>query len=94
MEYIIEVFNSNGEVIWGGFDSSGVIQHPKIEAVNSMSVVYNFDSSAVDSLHVGETYRWKVYADNDATANVQTLLSSSERLMGLFKVVADRSKAH
>lgn len=93
-EYVIEVFNSNGQVIWGGFDSSGVIKHPKIEPGDTMSVVYNFDSSAVDSLHVGETYRWKAYADNDATANVQTLLSSSERLMGLFKVVADTSKAY
>ena len=90
-EYVVEVFNSKGEVIWGGFDSSGVIKHPKIEPGDTMSVVYNFDSSAVDSLHVGETYRWKVYADNDATANVQTLLSSSERLMGLFKVAVDSS---
>lgn len=90
-EYVIEVFNSKGEVIWGGFDSNGVIKHPKIEPGDTISVVYNFDSSAVDSLHVGETYRWKVYADDDATANVQTLLSSSERLMGLFKVIVDTS---
>lgn len=35
----------------------------------------------------GKTYRWKVYADNDDAANVQTLISSSENHMGLFKYV-------
>lgn len=89
-EYIVEVFNARGEVIWGGFDAEGVIRHPKIEPGSSpISVEFDFDGSATDSLRVGETYRWKLYADNSADPNVQTLLSASEDLMGLFKVVVD-----
>jgi len=93
-EYIIEVFNSKGEVIWGGFDDNGVIRHPKIDPQETTSVVYNFDGSAINPLEQGQTYRWKVYADDDADPNVQTLLSSSENLMGLFKVTFDSTVNH
>ena len=82
----MEVFNSDGERIWGGFNVDGTINHPQISS-HQDSVVFNFDGSASDTLRPGETYRWKVYADDDASANVQTLISSSEDQLGLFKRV-------
>lgn len=84
-EYIIEVIDRSGTVIWGGFDASGVIRHAQIDQ-HQTSAVFNFDGSALDSLKNGESYRWKIYADNDATVNVQGLISASEDLRGLFKV--------
>jgi hypothetical protein len=83
-EYIVEVFDSQGNTIWGGFDVAGVVQHPQID-FHQTSVVFNFDDTATTLLQDGETYRWKIYADDDAALNVQILLSSSEDQMGLFK---------
>lgn len=85
-EYIIEVFNSSGDRIWGGYDTAGTVLHTQIGQQDT-SAMFNFDGSATDSLHDGESYRWKIYADNDATLNVQGLISSSEDLRGLFKVM-------
>lgn len=88
-EYIVEVCDSYGESIWGGFDSLGVIRHPRISSGDTMKVIFNFDSSASAPLHDKMVYQWKVFADNSAEPNVQTLLSVSEDLMGLFQVVID-----
>jgi len=85
-EYIIEVNDIHGNLVWGGFDTAGVIRHAQIDS-RATSAEFNFDNSARENLQVGQTYRWKVYADNDAAANVQGLLSSSEDLRGLFMVV-------
>ena len=87
-EYILEVSNSKGEIVWGGYDSAGVILHSQVGA-DLTTAVYNFDGSASDSLHIGEVYRWKLYADNDANLDIQGLISSSEDLLGIFKVIAD-----
>jgi hypothetical protein len=84
-EYIIEVKDLNGNIIWGGYNSAGVIQHAVIPK-EVTSVRFNFDGSASAQLKRGEVYQWKIYSDNDAVQNIQTLLSSSEDLMGLFKV--------
>lgn len=89
-EYIIEVFNSKGETIWGGFDDSGVIQHTQIDQ-HATSAVFNFDGTATAELLDGETYLWKIYADFDDAQNVQCLISSSEDQMGLFKYVQNPS---
>lgn len=85
-EYIVEVFDSQGNTIWGGFDSAGVVRHQQIPASQN-SVVFNFDGSATELLQDGETYRWKIYADDDAALNIQTLISSSEDQMGLFTYI-------
>lgn len=82
-EYIIEVLDSQGNTIWGGFDTNGVIQHPQV-GQNATSATFNFDGSATAALQDGETYRWKIYADDNADVNVQNLISSSEDQMGLF----------
>ena len=84
-EYIVEVFDSNGETIWGGFNDTEV-QHTQI-GQNATSAVFNFDGSATDELQDGEVYRWKIYADSDDLQNIQGLISSSEDQMGLFKYV-------
>jgi len=83
-EYIVEVRDSQGQVIWGGYDSAGNILHSQIPASSTM-VNFNFDGSATAPLIAGETYRWKVYADNDAAPNIQGLISASEQQMGLFR---------
>lgn len=85
-EYIVEVYDSKGNTIWGGYDDTGVVQHPQI-TFHQTNVEFNFDDSATALLQDGKTYRWKVYADNDDAANVQTVISSSENHMGLFKYV-------
>jgi hypothetical protein len=87
-EYIVEILDSQGNTIWGGFDSSGVVQHPQIDAQQT-SVVFDFDASATAPLEDGETYRWKIYADDDDALNIQTLLSASEDQMGLFTYIKD-----
>jgi type 1 fimbria pilin len=84
-EYIIEVRKMNGEIIWGGFKEDGSINHHKIGAQTS-SVLFNFDGTASETLKTGQIYQWKVYADNDRDNGVQTLISSSEDLLGLFKI--------
>ena len=82
-EYIIEVRDINGNLIWGGFTESGVINHSQIPKEWN-SVEFNFDGSALSQLHSGDIYQWRIYADDDSPPNIQTLLSSSEDLMGLF----------
>ena len=84
-EYIIEVRDINGNLIWGGFTASGEIRHFQIpKELNS--VEFNFDGSALMQLQPGDVYQWKLYSDDEATSGVQTLLSSSEDLMWLFRV--------
>jgi hypothetical protein len=86
-EYIIEVRDVNGNIVWGGFDASGVVQHQQILKEN-LSIQYNFDNTATAVLVPGEIYQWKIYADDDTALNVQTLISSSEDLLGIFQVPA------
>ena len=86
-EFIIEVFDIRGNSIWGGFDSTGVLRCRAMISGAQDSAIYNFDSSATQALQAGQSYRWKVYADANASPGVQQLLSASEDLMGLFKVI-------
>ncbi|MGA1842834.1 MAG: hypothetical protein ACMUIU_19625 [bacterium] len=85
-EYIIEVFDSNGETIWGGFNDLSEVQHTQISQ-NATSAIFNFDGSATTTLQDGEVYRWKIYADSSDLQDIQGLISSSEDQMGLFKYV-------
>lgn len=84
-EYIIEVRDINGNLVWGGFENNGHIRHAKIPKEWN-SVIFNFDGSALSSLQSGNIYQWRIYSDDDATDNIQKLLSRSEDLMGLFIV--------
>jgi hypothetical protein len=85
-EYIIEVRKMNGTIIWGGFNADGTINHQQIDAQTSNSVLFNFDGTASETLQTGEIYQWKVYADDSKDAGVQTLISASEDLMGIFVI--------
>lgn len=82
-EYIVEVRDINGNLIWGGFRENGEIRHAQIPK-ELTSIEFNFDGSALSQLQSGNIYQWRLYSDDAATPNVQTLLSSSEDLMGLF----------
>lgn len=82
-EYIIEVRDLNGNLVWGGFDSTGQVRHSQIPQQHN-SAEFNFDGTAMAQLHTGQIYQWRIYADDDAALNVQTLLSSSEDQKGMF----------
>jgi hypothetical protein len=84
-EYIIEVRDLNGNLIWGGYNTDGTIRHSAIPK-ETTSIRFNFDGSASARLIKGEIYQWKIYSDDDANPGIQTLLSSSEDLMGLFRI--------
>ena len=84
-EYIIEVRKMNGDIIWGGYNADGSINHHKIDAQTS-SVLFNFDGTASEALKKGEIYQWKIYADDNRNNGVQTLISASEDLLGLFEI--------
>jgi len=82
-EYIVEVRDINGNLIWGGFKENGEIRHAQIPK-EWTSVEFNFDGSALSQLQPGNIYQWRIYSDDDDATNIQTLLSASEDLMGLF----------
>lgn len=87
--WAIEVFDSDGNSIWGGFDGVDTINHDSI-AKETLSIEFNFDSSASESLEDGKVYRWKVLSLKDGTGDdAGTLIveSASEDQLGLFKVV-------
>jgi len=88
-DYIIEVSDVNGNVIWGGFtNESGTITKNIIIAKSQLSIQYNADGNASEELQEGNTYRWKVYASKDDTkeATGWKLISVSEEQKGLFTI--------
>ena len=86
-EYIIEVRDLSGNVIWGGFDPDGTVNHGYIDDSVS-SVEYDFDGSASEALVPGNIYQWKIWADKGTAVDsgVEQLISSSEDLRGIFQV--------
>ncbi len=88
-DYVIEVSDANGNVIWGGFGEEAGLPVKKVWVPSSQtSVVFNFDNTATQALEPGKTYRWKVYASKD-DSRADTgwkLISVSEDQMGLIQV--------
>jgi hypothetical protein len=87
-EYFIEVRDFNGNVLWGGINSDGTVNHAFISAAAD-SAVYNFDNQpGVPALVPGEVYQWRLWADKGTQADsfVEQLISSSEDLRGVFQV--------
>ena len=87
-EYFIEVRDLNGNVIWGGFEDDGTVNHGFIGA-QVASVEYNFDNqSGASVLEPGKIYQWKIWADlgTQQDSFVEQLISSSEDLRGIFQV--------
>lgn len=89
-DYVIEVTDGNGNLIWGGIDRSGVDPVKSMVIPGSeLTAVYNFDGLAsVAELESGKTYRWRVYASKDSQQSTVgwELISVSEDQRGLFTV--------
>lgn len=88
-DYVVEVSDINGNVIWGGFREGSAGPEKLVVVPSSQtSVGYNFDGSASSPLLPGKVYRWRVYASkNDSKeATGWKLISVSEDQMGIIKV--------
>ena len=79
-DYVVEVRDANGNVVWGGFDGS----LNKVVNPTATSILY-----AGTPLENGKIYRWKIYASKDANSATPpwSLISASEEAQGIFKVV-------
>lgn len=88
-EYFIEVKDHSGNVLWGGFNADGTVNHGFI-AAEAVSVVYDFDGwPGTPALEPGRIYQWKLWADKGSpgeTSFVDEMISSSEDLRGIFQV--------
>ena len=94
-EYFIEVRDHSGNVLWGGFNANGTVNHDVIGA-EAISVVYGFDNQpGTPALVPGQIYQWKLWADKGspgALSFVDEMISSSEDLRGIFQVPEDSQK--
>ncbi len=90
-DYIIEVSDVNGNIIWGGFSGSGNSTTKNIIIPkDQLSIAFNSDGNAnISALEVGKVYRWKIYASKDDTKEVVgwKLISASEERRGLIKII-------
>ena len=88
-EYIVEVFDKDGNSIFGGYDVVNAVtgevapKHADITTTSMLISSNNMDDYYVP-LEDGETYRWKVSAVKVSPDH--SLISSSEDLMGVFTV--------
>ncbi|WP_289055737.1 carboxypeptidase-like regulatory domain-containing protein [Carboxylicivirga marina] len=87
-DYVIEVSDANGNVIWGGFNNQTPPGKNIVIPSSTTSVDYNFDNSALlTELEYDVVYRWKLYASVDENSEIGwKLISVSEDQMGLFIV--------
>jgi hypothetical protein len=87
-DYVIEVMDLNGKVIWGGFSNGWTEKNIVIPDMQT-SVEYNYDNTALADLEPGKTYRWRIFASRDdrQSATGWRLISVSEDQMGLIKIV-------
>ncbi|MDH5368286.1 MAG: carboxypeptidase-like regulatory domain-containing protein [Cyclobacteriaceae bacterium] len=88
-DYVIEVTDANGKLIWGGFTARFASKNVVIPS-GSTSVAFgdlSVGNPPVENLVSGKTYRWRVYAskNNNATGG-WNLISVSEDQRGLFIV--------
>jgi len=87
-DYVIEVSDQNGRVLWGGFENNWTVRKVVIPRTNT-SIEYDVDSTATEALQVGRVYRWRVYASKDDTREPTgwKLISVSEEQRGLIHIV-------
>lgn len=86
-DYVIEVSDINGNIIWGGFkNTGGTITKNIIIPKNQLSIVFNSDSKATSALKANTVYRWRIYASKDDSSSPTgwKLISVSEEQRGLF----------
>lgn len=86
-DFVIEVMNANGTVIWGGFSEDWSVRNVIIPG-SETSVAFNFDGSASGDLEAGKVYRWRIYAskDDNQSATGWRLISVSEDQTGLIRI--------
>jgi hypothetical protein len=86
-DYVIEVIDANGNLIWGGFSNQWTVKNITIPS-SQTSIAFNSDGNATAALEAGQVYRWRIYASKDAGGGSSwNLISSSEDQMGLFRIV-------
>ena len=87
-DYVIEVMDGNGNIIWGGFSNNWTVKNILIPKEQT-SITFNSDGNALADLTAGKLYRWRVYASKeDKQANTGwRLISVSEDQMGLIKIL-------
>lgn len=87
-DYVVEVTDQNGRVLWGGFSDNWTVRKVVIPRT-STSVEYNADATATEELRSGRVYRWRVYASkNDSREPTGwKLISASEEQRGLIRIV-------
>jgi Carboxypeptidase regulatory-like domain len=86
-DYVIEVSDVNGNVIWGGFNSDGTVKNIVIPGATT-SVVYNSDGNALQPLQNGRIYRWRIFASENDISDPRgwKVISASEEQKGLIEV--------
>ncbi len=84
-DYVIEVTDANGNIIWGGFNADWTVKNIIIPSSEN-SILFNSDGNATESLIIGKHYRWRIYAskDNVQSATGWELISVSEDQRGLI----------
>jgi len=87
-DYVIEVTDQSGRVIWGGFEDGWRTRRVVI-AKTSTSIEYNTDSTAIEALQVGHVYRWRIYASKDDLREPTgwKLVSVSEEQRGIVRII-------
>ncbi len=87
-DYVIEVSDINGNVIWGGFSGEGATLVKNIViSKDQLSIVFNSDGNAtISELELNTIYRWRIFASKDNVQSVTgwELISASEEQLGLF----------
>ncbi|WP_258102505.1 collagen binding domain-containing protein [Marinoscillum sp. MHG1-6] len=86
-DYVVELLDVNGEVIWGGFDTT--VEPVAKEVEGNVDAAFTSVAYTGPTLSIGRIYRWKVYASKDDAkeASGWKLISVSEDQMGLIKII-------
>lgn len=86
-DYVIEVIDGNGNIIWGGFSADWSQKNIVIPG-SQTSIEYDADGTANAQLEAGKTYRWRIFSSKDDNQSVTgwRLISVSEDQMGLIKI--------
>lgn len=86
-DYVIEVSDINGTIIWGGFTKGiSTITKNIVIPKSQLSIVFNSDGKATSTLKSKNTYRWRIYSskDDNSSSTGWKLISVSEEQRGLF----------
>jgi hypothetical protein len=87
-DYVIEVSDISGNVIWGGFTKNGATITKNIVIPKSqLSIAFNSDGKATSTLKTNTIYRWRIYAskDDNSSPTGWKLISVSEEQKGLIE---------